>query len=551
MLKYRSIHFAAYKGDAEEVAEWLEKDPSLVHAVDNRGDAPLYRATTVEVARLLLEHGADVNAQNMGGQTALQYAAISNHMEVARFLVDQGADVNAGEALIEALTYGHLDIAALLLEAGADANIVESYEGNTPLHTIMKLSQTGWTRSYVHTLADIVQKLIDQGANLGARNQNGDTPYHVAKQKHAFEDVLTILKRTMDLLDDPFPPLPGPPQSERIHMHPFRQEAVTILRYSGLARWSLDGEKRLLVRAQTVLPHFRHLAISPDGELIAIASADTLELRRWDDLTLVAQIALPGSKSSQDLAFSPDGRWLAFSVDGRVHLIERATGQIVAHLDAAGRHTWIAFDPSSRWLAFAEGAHEHNVCVYHIGLTTHAPLLKRAWNNPEPEEARWEARGQIDSDTAEGLDKDVYRPPLFLVHAAISPDSRWLAYFGTHEYPPPDSLGELILHSLESGDMLWHTSLDIEAIGEERLFWRDYFDRRNHTEVLFINNTELVCGVTGGTLLFYDVMSGMLLRRYYFDTDEDILSLALDHISSTLWVVLSNGELASVRLPIS
>lgn len=322
MLKYRSIHFAAYKGDTAEVAEWLKKDPSLVDTCDDRGDTPLYHATTVEVARLLIEHGADVNAGKFGGQTALSHAASRNLLDLAHFLIRQGADVNAAQPLIAALASGNLDIAALLLEAGAYVNNVEDYRNNTPLHTILERSNWRWAQSTglarnENTLVGIVQKLINRGADLTARNQQGETPYHVAKREQASEDVFKVIEPSMALLDNPFPPLSGPPQSERIRIHPLRQEAVTIVRYGGLARWSLESEPRLLARAQTTLPHFRCLAVSSDGELVAVASADTLELRRWDDLTQVEQIALPGSKSSQDLAFSPDGRWLAVSVDWR------------------------------------------------------------------------------------------------------------------------------------------------------------------------------------------------------------------------------------------
>ena len=135
-----------------------------------------------------------------------------------------------------------------------------------------------------------------------------------------------------------------------------------------------------------------------------------------------------------------------------------------------------------------------------------------------------------------------------LPDAPISPDGKWLAYFGTDEYPPPDGLGVLVLHAMESGERLWHTPINAEVMGEEHFHWRDYFDKRNHTEVLFVNKTELVCGVTGGTLLFYEITTGSLRRRLHLDTEADVLSMALDQETSTLWVALSNGELASVPL---
>ena len=54
----------------------------------------------------------------------LNWALKRGHLEVAKFLLDHGADVNArdGFALIEASVYGHLEVAKLLLDYGADVN---------------------------------------------------------------------------------------------------------------------------------------------------------------------------------------------------------------------------------------------------------------------------------------------------------------------------------------------------------------------------------------------------------------------------------------------
>jgi len=76
-----------------------------------------------EVKRLIGE-GADVNAQNSEGWTALMLASDQENPAIAKLLIDEGADVNIQDnegwtALLWALREGYPEIAELLREAGA------------------------------------------------------------------------------------------------------------------------------------------------------------------------------------------------------------------------------------------------------------------------------------------------------------------------------------------------------------------------------------------------------------------------------------------------
>ena len=74
----------------------------------------------MEITQYLLEHGAQVNAQNESGQTAIHYACSKNHGDVVRLLLKHGAHVtivNAQRqtALHRASAAGHLGVVQQLL----------------------------------------------------------------------------------------------------------------------------------------------------------------------------------------------------------------------------------------------------------------------------------------------------------------------------------------------------------------------------------------------------------------------------------------------------
>lgn len=97
----KEIIKAAKSGDTERVKALLGEDKSLTDARDQDGSTPLHCAAWKgheAVVELLLEAGADANAQNENdhwGTTPLHAAAQANQASIAQLLIDHGADLNA------------------------------------------------------------------------------------------------------------------------------------------------------------------------------------------------------------------------------------------------------------------------------------------------------------------------------------------------------------------------------------------------------------------------------------------------------------------------
>src|SRR5258707_4405954 len=141
-LRQTSLHFAASWGLYSTV-EWLiielSENVRSQRSTDNA--TPLHLASqsgNVDIARMLIERGADPTVQSRDGETALHLALREGNVDTARMLIERGVDPtvqNKDEetALHLASQWGSVDLARMLIECGADPT-AQSEDGNTALH---------------------------------------------------------------------------------------------------------------------------------------------------------------------------------------------------------------------------------------------------------------------------------------------------------------------------------------------------------------------------------------------------------------------------------
>ncbi|MGO9568508.1 MAG: ankyrin repeat domain-containing protein [Desulfomonilaceae bacterium] len=92
-----------------------------------------------DIAKHLIDHGADVNQRNDDGTTPLMIAGFvsRNWLQLIAFLLNRGADINAVDRdgrtiLMRAIRFGFYDQARFLIERGADTSVKDRY-GKTAL----------------------------------------------------------------------------------------------------------------------------------------------------------------------------------------------------------------------------------------------------------------------------------------------------------------------------------------------------------------------------------------------------------------------------------
>ena len=194
------LHYAVFCGLLSIVEFLVIESPQDVHSRDyDHKSTPLHLASElghVQVARLLIEHGADPIAMDKSGLTPLHVAVHKGRSDLARLLVEYGNHGRARTLLHRAVVDREsLGLARLLLEHGANVSAGKE-DVLTPLHFAVLHGSEGLTRLLLEHGADATAKagqssllrwvvengrenlarlLLEHGANITAEHMSGAT----------------------------------------------------------------------------------------------------------------------------------------------------------------------------------------------------------------------------------------------------------------------------------------------------------------------------------------------------------------------------------------
>ncbi|KAJ5932852.1 hypothetical protein N7516_007341 [Penicillium verrucosum] len=190
-----ALHLAAFNGHEQEVRSILSVDKRDVNTPDDTKTYPLIWASLNghdETVELLLERGADVNAQGGLYENALYAACFKGHDKIAQMLLERGADVNAQGGFYENALYaacfkGHDKIAQMLLERGADVNAQGGEYGNA----LQAACAGGHDK--------ITQMLLERGADVNAQGGLYENALYAACFKGHDKIAQILLERGADV----------------------------------------------------------------------------------------------------------------------------------------------------------------------------------------------------------------------------------------------------------------------------------------------------------------------------------------------------------------
>eukprot|EP00730_Choanoeca_flexa_P008092 TRINITY_DN12439_c0_g1_i12.p2 TRINITY_DN12439_c0_g1~~TRINITY_DN12439_c0_g1_i12.p2 ORF type:complete len:439 (+),score=54.83 TRINITY_DN12439_c0_g1_i12:718-2034(+) len=191
------LHYAS-ECRAERVAQWLLDNRADVNAVDQGGVTPLHLAQDDTTCQMLISHGANINAQTKDGLTPLHMATTGSIVMILLNSGAQ-LDVQAKDGTTPLIKHVRESpaIARLLIEHGVNVT-AQNEKGFTALYTATQAFSTDtetfcyfqrrsrplrpWFTALdadkVFEESELVRALLEGGADANAKDAHGNTPLH-------------------------------------------------------------------------------------------------------------------------------------------------------------------------------------------------------------------------------------------------------------------------------------------------------------------------------------------------------------------------------------
>jgi ankyrin repeat protein len=186
-IGWTALHHVAKRGSLE-CAKLLIEHKAEIDATTDKNETPLHIAaqnSCYEIVQLLIEYKADINAKTDRKETALHIASKNNFCKIFQILIENKANIDATTDKNEtplhfAAQNSCYEIVQLLIDYKADIN-AKTNRKETALHKASK-----------NNFFKIVQILIENKANIDATTDKNETALFLAT-KHNHPDIVEYL----------------------------------------------------------------------------------------------------------------------------------------------------------------------------------------------------------------------------------------------------------------------------------------------------------------------------------------------------------------------
>lgn len=223
------LHLACWSANPLALVELLLNAGSEVNAEDDELETPLSytaRSGTADVAKALLKAGANINSKDKDNSTPLYRASYAGNFDVVKELLawepapDLNTQANEGWTALHA-AFDNPEITRLLLDVGADSSVNDD-DGFSPMllsirygysevfkyHLQVELENHGVSSESISAALrcavaqgrdEMLQLLIENGADVHGENEQGSTALHVAAHEGRIDLLRLLIEKGADV----------------------------------------------------------------------------------------------------------------------------------------------------------------------------------------------------------------------------------------------------------------------------------------------------------------------------------------------------------------
>ncbi|KAI6661147.1 Fibronectin type 3 and ankyrin repeat domains protein 1-like [Oopsacas minuta] len=188
----KDVHRAINNWNEDQLIELLREDKVSVDIPNDEGLSPLMNSAKkgyTNIAKVLLDYGADTTFTTSSGKTAISMACFHGHVEMVELLISYHApwDIPVKSGLYpihSAVSGGNLEVVRFFLDKGVCVDLLEVGTKWTPLMRGV----------VVGTTLEILELLLEKGASTSVRDDEYKTPLMLAVINGREEIVELLLK---------------------------------------------------------------------------------------------------------------------------------------------------------------------------------------------------------------------------------------------------------------------------------------------------------------------------------------------------------------------